>query len=66
MSTFTDIPSNRSDGILEPYNAVLSLNWLMESADHVVCVDQEALYEICFRTLKLTQPTYGDLNYVIA
>merc|ERR1711966_14203 len=24
-------------------------------------MDNEALYDICFRTLKLTTPTYGDL-----
>merc|ERR1719261_2084488 len=24
----------------------------------------EALYDICFRTLKLTTPTYGDLNHL--
>ena len=26
-------------------------------------LDNEALYDICFRTLKLTTPTYGDLNH---
>merc|ERR1712071_140332 len=25
----------------------------------------EALYDICFRTLKLTTPTYGDLNHLV-
>merc|ERR1712166_68061 len=27
-------------------------------------MDNEALYDICFRTLKLTTPTYGDLNHL--
>lgn len=27
---------------------------------------QEALYDICFRTLKLTTPTYGDLNHLVS
>merc|ERR1712013_337267 len=26
----------------------------------------EALYDICFRTLKLTTPTYGDLNHLVS
>ena len=26
---------------------------------------QETLYDICFRTLKLTTPTYGDLNHLV-
>merc|ERR1711918_91230 len=25
-----------------------------------------ALYDICFRTLKLTTPTYGDLNHLVS
>jgi tubulin beta len=31
-----------------------------------VAIDNEALYDICFRTLKLTTPTYGDLNHLIS
>jgi len=27
---------------------------------------REALYDICFRTLKLTTPTYGDLNHLVS
>ena len=29
-------------------------------------LDNEALYDICFRTLKLTTPTYGDLNHLVS
>ena len=29
-------------------------------------MDNEALYDICFRTLKLTQPTFGDLNHLVS
>merc|ERR1711918_4556 len=29
-------------------------------------LDNEALYDICFRTLKLTTPTFGDLNHLVA
>ena len=28
--------------------------------------DNEALYDICFRTLKLTNPSFGDLNHLIS
>ena len=27
---------------------------------------EQALYDICFRTLKLTTPTYGDLNHLVS
>lgn len=30
------------------------------------CIDNEALYDICFRTLKLSTPTYGDLNHLVS
>jgi len=31
-----------------------------------MCMDNEALYDICFRALKLTTPTYGDLNHLVS
>lgn len=29
----------------------------VENTDETYCTDKEALYDICFRTLKLTTPT---------
>merc|ERR1712084_11010 len=55
-----------SDTVVEPYNATLSVHQLVENADDVMCIDNEALYDICFRTLKLTTPTYGDLNHLVS
>lgn len=51
---------------VEPYNSTLSVHQLMENTDETFCIDNEALYEICFRTLKLAMPTYGDLNHVVS
>merc|ERR1712167_390781 len=31
-----------------------------------LCALIKALYDICFRTLKLTTPTYGDLNHLVS
>lgn len=63
MSTFSVMPSPKvSDVVVEPYNATLSVHQLIENCDSVMCIDNEALYDICFRTLKLSAPTYGDLN----
>ena len=31
-----------------------------------MCFDNEALYDICFRTLKLDNPAYADLNHLIS
>jgi len=64
METFSVIPSPKvSDTVVEPYNAVLSFHQLVENTDVCFLMDNEALYDICFRTLKLTTPTYGDLNH---
>ena len=67
METFSVMPSPKvSDTVVEPYNATLSVHQLVENADVVQAVDNEALYDICFRTLKLTTPTYGDLNHLVS
>merc|ERR1712013_653196 len=67
METFSIFPSPKvSDTVVEPYNATLSVHQLVENADEVQVVDNEALYDICFRTLKLTTPTYGDLNHLVS
>ena len=61
------IPSPKvSDTVVEPYNATLSVHQLVENADQCFTLDNEALYDICFRTLKLTTPTYGDLNHLVS
>jgi len=67
MCTFSVVPSPKvSDTVVEPYNATLSVHQLVENADEVMCIDNEALYDICFRTLKLTTPSYGDLNHLVS
>ncbi|KAK8937601.1 Tubulin beta-1 chain [Platanthera guangdongensis] len=40
--------------------------WLVENADECMVLDNEALYDICFCTLKLATPTFGDLNHLIS
>jgi tubulin beta len=58
MMTFSVFPSPKvSDTVVEPYNATLSVHQLVENADECMVLDNEALYDICFRTLKLTTPS---------
>ena len=67
MNTYSVVPSPKvSDTVVEPYNATLSVHQLVENTDETFCIDNEALYDICFRTLKLTLPTYGDLNHLVS
>jgi len=67
IETFSVVPSSKvSDSVVEPYNAVLSMNMLLDHAGIVCLVDNEALYDICYRTQKISTPTYGDLNHLVA
>jgi tubulin beta len=67
MATFSVVPSPKvSDTVVEPYNATLSVHQLVENSDETFCIDNEALYDICMRTLKLSNPSYGDLNHLVS
>ncbi|XP_008549071.1 tubulin beta chain isoform X1 [Microplitis demolitor] len=67
MATFSVVPSPKvSDTVVEPYNATLATHQLIENTDQSYCIDNEALYDICFRTLKLTSPSYADLNHLVS
>jgi len=66
MATFSVVPSPKvSDTVVEPYNATLSVHQLVENSDATFCIDNEALYDMCKGTLKLLNPSYGDLNYLV-
>ncbi|KAK4760538.1 hypothetical protein SAY87_005431 [Trapa incisa] len=66
MLTFSVFPSPKvSDTVVEPYNATLSVHQLVENADECMVLDNEALYDICFRILKLTTPSYFSAIVVL-
>ncbi|KAM5354936.1 hypothetical protein ACJ41O_001582 [Fusarium nematophilum] len=67
MATFSVVPSPKvSDTVVEPYNATLSVHQLLDNSDATFCIDNEALYDICKRILKLSNPSYGDLNHLVS
>jgi len=67
ICSFSVVPSPKvSNTVVEPYNCVLSAHHLIDNADQVFCIDNEALYDICFRSLKLKEPTYPDLNALVS
>ena len=50
MNSYSVVPSPKvSDTVVEPYNATLSVHQLVENTDQTYCIDNEALYDICFR-----------------
>jgi len=65
--TYSVYPSPKvSDTVVEPYNAVLSSHQLLENSDETFIIDNEALYNINYNILKNNQPTYEELNNLIA
>lgn len=67
MCTYSVLPSPKvSDTVVEPYNCTLSIHQLIENADAVFAIDNEALYNICTRSLKVEQPSYSDLNRLVS
>ncbi|XP_045809648.1 tubulin alpha-5 chain-like isoform X6 [Trifolium pratense] len=56
---FTIYPSPQvSTAVVEPYNSVLSTHLLLEHTDVVVLLDNEAIYDICKKSLDIERPTY--------
>ncbi|KAG1324572.1 hypothetical protein G6F62_009019 [Rhizopus arrhizus] len=55
-----------STSVVEPYNSVLTTHTTLEHSDVSFMVDNEAIYDICRRNLDIQQPTYSNLNRLIA
>jgi tubulin alpha len=55
---FTIYPSPQVwTAVVEPYNSVLSTHSLLEQSDVAVMLDNEAIYDICRRSLDIERPT---------
>jgi len=52
--------------VVEPYNAVLTTHTTLEHSDCNFMVDNEAIYDICRRSLFIKRPSYQILNQLIA
>ncbi|CAA6662874.1 unnamed protein product [Spirodela intermedia] len=64
---FTIYPSPQvSTAVVEPYNSVLSTHALLDHADVTAVLDNEAIYDICRRSLDVERPTYRNLNRLVA
>jgi tubulin alpha len=64
---FTVYPSPQvSTSVVEPYNSVLSTHSLLEHTDVSVLLDNEAIYDICRKSLDIERPTYTNLNRLVS
>lgn len=55
-----------STAVVEPYNSVLSTHSLLEHTDVAFMLDNEAIYDICKKSLNIEKPTYTNLNRLVA
>lgn len=52
--------------VVEPYNSILTTHATLEHSDCSFMVDNEAIYDICKRSLGIERPGYVNLNRLIA
>lgn len=70
--TFSVLPGSSnlgdapSDVVVEPYNSILTLNSLIESSAGSFTMDNKALNRICQKQLKINQPSFDNLNNIVA
>lgn len=66
MSCYSVVPSKSvSNVVLEPYNAMLALNHLVEDCDSNVIFDNEALYAIAQNQLKIGEISFSTVNKIV-
>ncbi|KAM9342416.1 tubulin alpha 5 [Pholidichthys leucotaenia] len=54
-----------STAVVEPYNAILTTHTTLEHSDCAFMVDNEAIYDICYRNMDIESPGYINLNRLI-
>lgn len=55
-----------STAVVEPYNAILTTHTTLQYSDVTFLVDNEAIYDICKKSLGIDRPSYTNLNRLIA
>eukprot|EP00747_Dinoflagellata_sp_TGD_P064011 gnl/TRDRNA2_/TRDRNA2_153703_c0_seq1.p1 gnl/TRDRNA2_/TRDRNA2_153703_c0~~gnl/TRDRNA2_/TRDRNA2_153703_c0_seq1.p1 ORF type:complete len:503 (-),score=104.54 gnl/TRDRNA2_/TRDRNA2_153703_c0_seq1:50-1558(-) len=58
--------SEFSSSIVEPYNCILATHYTRDSVDLSLMIDNQAAYAMCSNNLKKKNPTFDDLNKLIA
>ena len=54
-----------SNCVVEPYNSLLALNYLIDYTDISLVLDNEALYQKCQKNLDIKHPNYSNINRII-
>nr|CAH8832396.1 unnamed protein product [Trichobilharzia regenti] len=66
INTFSIFPSPKvSDVVVEPYNAIFTIDVLLELSDETLVLDNEALHSICTNVLNISA-SFGDINHLMS
>ncbi|KAG0418193.1 Tubulin gamma chain, partial [Dictyocoela roeselum] len=68
LNAFSIFPNNDevSDVVVQPYNSVMTLQFLNKYCDMVVVMDNGALGRIALDSLRIKTPTYQQINTLIS
>ncbi|KAJ1293395.1 hypothetical protein BS78_01G064700 [Paspalum vaginatum] len=55
-----------STSVVEPYNSVLATRTLLQHTDVSILLDNDAIYDICRRSLDIERPNYSSLNRLVS
>eukprot|EP01084_Bolivina_argentea_P255026 428859_1 len=55
-----------SHSVIEPYNMILALHWLLDYTDLSFAFDNDKIYETIYNMNKTKRPNYDDLNTSIS
>lgn len=55
-------PGPTLDCVVECYNVTFSINFMIDYLDSCIAIDNYSLYDICFKSNKLSNPNYHNLN----
>ncbi|ETO05371.1 tubulin subunit alpha-1A [Reticulomyxa filosa] len=51
--------------VVEPYNALLAIHWLLDHTEVSLLLDNESIYGICQKQLRIAKPDLDNLNKLI-
>lgn len=57
---------HRASSVVEPFNAVLCSSILADCATSIMLVDNEAVFDICAKRLGVEQPSFSNINRLLA
>ncbi|XP_070151121.1 tubulin beta chain-like [Polyergus mexicanus] len=68
LKSYTLMPSSEDNIVTQPYNAVLTIPYLIDCIQEVFCISNDAISRICSDKLKIVtnKEFYPEINHVIS